>query len=155
MVKATSKGAASAGIQLATSSVSQPTIDRAISEIQGGYEMADGQLKAAAALIDAAAVLCALERAPVHQDTHPSHDIRTGGGYAHGLRLKTDTLPTLLEHALFLVEMSANDFDVGRVAGEIWRKFQKWGVGSKGARAIHHLNAARRQHPGKTFQHVS
>lgn len=114
MVKAISQGAASACIQLATSPVPQTAIDRAISEIEGGYEIAACQLKAAAALLDAAAVLCALERAPVHQDTHPSHDIRTGGGYAHGLRLKADTLPTLLEHAMFLVQMSENDFDVGR-----------------------------------------
>ena len=83
-------------------------------DIQNQFEIANEQIEAAGAILNAASVLCALERSPVHQDTHPSHNIRTGGGYAHGHRLYADTLPTLLEHAHTLVSMAFNDIDVMR-----------------------------------------
>ena len=69
----------------------------------------DERLKAAEAICDAAAVLCALERAPVHHDTHPGHNIVTGGGVAHGERTAHDTLPILLRHARTLIEMSLDE----------------------------------------------
>lgn len=50
----------------------------------------------------------------MHHDTHPSHNIRTGGGYAHGRRVFKETLPTLLEHAHTLVSLAFNDFDMLR-----------------------------------------
>jgi hypothetical protein len=56
------------------------------------------------ALADAIKVLTALERSPVHQDTHPGHDIKTGGGYAHNHRLCTATLPKLSEHVRYLAD---------------------------------------------------
>lgn len=74
----------------------------------------DEQLKAARAICDAAAVLSALERAPSHHDTHPSHNILTGGGYAHGLRARNETLPTLLKQAANLIDMAHNDADCMR-----------------------------------------
>ena len=52
----------------------------AMKDIINGYDFVNEQLKAAAAICHAAEVLCALERAPEHQDTHPSHNIRTGSG---------------------------------------------------------------------------
>ena len=50
----------------------------AINEIQDQYALVQDQLKSAAAIVDAVSVLCALERAPEHHDTHPSHNITTG-----------------------------------------------------------------------------
>lgn len=88
------------------------TASTIITEIENLELVADGQLQAALAIIDAARVLCALERAPEHHDTHPSHDIKTGGGFAHGLKLHNGTLPTLLAHAHYLVAMADNDYDV-------------------------------------------
>lgn len=67
------------------------------------------QLNAIEAIVDAARVLTALERAPAHHDTHPSHNILTGGGYAHGIRVANDTLPALLHHARTLVQITHND----------------------------------------------
>jgi hypothetical protein len=64
-------------------------------EIQNLYDVAEGQLEAAGAICNAVKILTALERAPEHHDTHPSHNIRTGTGYAHGLRVANDTMPLL------------------------------------------------------------
>lgn len=86
----------------------------AISEIQDQYALVQEQLKSAAAIVDAVSVLCALERAPEHHDTHPSHNIVTGGGKAHGLGVRNDTMPTLLQHAKNLIELANNDADVMR-----------------------------------------
>ena len=83
-------------------------------DLQNQFELAKEQIEAATAILDAASVLCALERSPVHHDTHPSHNIRTGGGYAHGRRVFKETLPTLLEHAHTLVSLAFNDFDMLR-----------------------------------------
>ena len=83
-------------------------------EIEDLASIADEQIKAALAIIDAAKVLCALERAPEHHDNHPSHNIKTGAGFAHGLKLSNGTLPILLAHAYCLVEMANNDYDVMR-----------------------------------------
>ena len=80
-------------------------------DIQNQYEVAKEQINAGAAILDAAAVLCSLERSKVYQDSHPSFNIRTGGGYAHGRRVFDSTLPTLLEHAHSLVSMALNDVD--------------------------------------------
>lgn len=82
--------------------------------IQNQYEVAKEQIVAGAAVLDAVAVLCSLERSMVHQDSHPSFNIRIGGGYAHGSRVFDSTLPTLLEHAHCLVSMALNDVDVMR-----------------------------------------
>ena len=90
------------------------TITSVCEDIQNQFEVAKEQIEAAGAILDAASVLCALERSPVHQDTHSSHNIRTGGGYAHGHRIFADTLPTLLEHAHTLVTMAFNDIDLMR-----------------------------------------
>ena len=90
------------------------TPDNTITEIGNIFDVAYQQCEAACAIIDAATVICVLERAPAHQDTHPSHNIITGAGHAHGLRVKIDTLPKMLAHAQSLVEMSMNDFDVMR-----------------------------------------
>lgn len=86
----------------------------AINEIQDQYALVQEQLKSAAAIVDAVLVLCALERAPEHHDTHPSHNITTGGGKAHGLGVRNDTMPTLLRHAKSLIELATNDADVMR-----------------------------------------
>ena len=83
-------------------------------EIEDLAACADSQVKAAMAIIDAARILSALERAPEHHDTHPSHNIKTGGGFAHGLKLYDETLPVLLEHAYHLVIEANNDYDVMR-----------------------------------------
>ena len=82
-------------------------------DLQNQFELAKEQIEAATAILDAASVLCALERSPVHHDTHLSHNIRTGGGYAHGHRVFKETLPTLLEHAHTFVSMAFDD--VGRL----------------------------------------
>lgn len=84
----------------------------AINEIQDQYALVQEQLKSAAAIVDAVSVLCALERAPEHHDTHPSHNITTGGGKAHGLGVRDDTMPRLLQHAKSLIELANNDADV-------------------------------------------
>lgn len=97
-----------------TSATPITPVARKVLEVSDLFETAYDQCKTAAALLDAAEVLSALERAPEHHDTHPSHNIRTGGGYAHGRRLQNDTLPTLLAHARYLVKSSMNDFDVMR-----------------------------------------
>jgi len=83
-------------------------------EILDLFNEAYAQCEVACAIIDAAAVLCALDRAPAHHDTHPSHNIITGAGYASGRRVASDTLPKILKHARTLVDMSMNDFDVMR-----------------------------------------
>lgn len=64
--------------------------------------------------MDAARVLCALERSPSHHDTHPSHNRLTGAGFAHGHTLRDDTLPVMLGHAIGLVQSAINEFDVAR-----------------------------------------
>jgi hypothetical protein len=52
-------------------------------DVQNSFDIVNGQLEEAMAICNAMEVLFALERAPVHQDSHPSYNIRTGGGYAH------------------------------------------------------------------------
>lgn len=86
----------------------------AINEIQDQYTLVQEQLKSAAAIVDAVSVLCAVERAPEHHDTHPSHNITTGGGKAHGIGVRNDTMPKLLRHAKSLIELTNNDADVMR-----------------------------------------
>lgn len=97
-----------------TTTGSNATAKKLAVEMADSYTIASGQLDAAAAILDAIAVLCALERAPEHHDTHPSHNITTGAGNAHGLRLRNDTLPTLAKHALDLVQIAGDDFDCVR-----------------------------------------
>lgn len=87
---------------------------KTVAEILDLFNMAYAQCETACAIIDAAAVLSALERSPAHHDTHPSHNIITGAGHAHGLRVAGDTLPKMLEQARTLVDVSMNDFDVMR-----------------------------------------
>lgn len=88
--------------------------DSISNQITNYFDVIDEQLKAARAICDAAAVLTALERAPSHHDTHPSHNILTGGGYAHGLKVRDETLPILLKQAASLIDMSHNDADCMR-----------------------------------------
>ena len=83
-------------------------------EITEQFDMAYEQCEAACAIIDAATILASLEHAPAHHDMHPDHNIITGAGHAHGLRVKSDTMPKMLAHARHLVELSMNDFDVMR-----------------------------------------
>lgn len=83
--------------------------DSISNQITNYFDVIDEQLKAARAICDAAAVLIALERAPSHHDTHPSHNILTGGGYAHGLKVGNETLPILLKQAANLIDMAHND----------------------------------------------
>ena len=89
-------------------------VESVCEDLQNQFEVAKEQIDAATAILDAASVLCALERSPVHHDTHPSHNIRTGGGYAHGYRVFKETLPTLLVHAHTLVSLAFNDIDTMR-----------------------------------------
>ena len=90
------------------------THDSTSNKITNYFGVIDEQLMAARAVCDAAAVLVALERAPSHHDTHPSHNLLTGGGYAHGLKVNDETLPTLLKHAATLIDMAHNDADCMR-----------------------------------------
>lgn len=81
----------------------------------------DGNLEIIAALADALEVLTALERTPEHQDTHPSHNIRTGGGYAGGRRISSGTMPRLLAHIGYLVTDTRGQLDelFGELGGEV------------------------------------
>ncbi|MFT3960505.1 hypothetical protein [Propionivibrio sp.] len=81
-------------------------------DVENSVLIADSDMKAVLAILNAAEILCALERSPEHQDTHPSHDIKTGGGYAHGRRLWNDTLPDLLKHAHGLANMAIDEYGV-------------------------------------------
>ena len=74
------------------------------------------QLDAAHAICDAALILVELERSLSHQGTQPSNNILTGEGCAHELKVKVETLPTLLKHAKTLVDMSRNETDRMREA---------------------------------------
>lgn len=85
-------------------------VNALLSDMRNVESVADGTLKDVEAILDAVAVLCALERSPEHHDAHPSHDLKTGGGYAHGTRLHDDTLPRLLNHARGLVQMANDDY---------------------------------------------
>ena len=76
--------------------------------LQNTYDVADSELSIASHILDACIVLSALERSPEHYDGHPSYNIKTGGGFAHGNRLSVETLPALLLHAVHLIG-SAND----------------------------------------------
>lgn len=87
------------------------SITRTTEELEDLFSIAYSGLESVKATLDAAEVLTALERAPVHHDTHPSHNIRTGGGYAHGSRLADGTLPKLLSYARFVLEVAVNDID--------------------------------------------
>lgn len=69
-------------------------------------------LKIIQAIADALEVLTALERSPEHQDSHPSHNIVTGAGYAHGRSVLSDTMPDLLSHVHYLAGDVANELDV-------------------------------------------
>jgi len=95
-------------------SAHRPADETAINVLANSYALICGELGAAEAIVGAARVLCALERAPAHHDTHPSHHIITGKGYAHGLRVSHDCLPRLLEHACYLIESSLNAADCMR-----------------------------------------
>ena len=86
----------------------------AIEQMQSLFDIAYDGMQTATAIIDAARVLCALERSPEHHDTHPSHNIKTGGGFAHGIRAKDHTLPAILCHAHHMIEVAMNDVDVMR-----------------------------------------
>lgn len=86
----------------------------AVNDLEMSYALIRNELEAAEAIASAARVLCALERAPAHHDTHPSHNIITGNGYAHGLRVPNGCLPRLLEHACYLIESSLNEADCMR-----------------------------------------
>lgn len=94
--------------------VANPDFSRVCIEVENLYGVVAEELKAAAAILDAAEVLSALERAPEHHDTHPGHNIKTGGGYAHGHSLRDSSLPTILSHARYLVESALNEADVMR-----------------------------------------
>lgn len=83
-------------------------------DVQNACGVVFEQLQAALAICDAIEILAALERAPEHQDCHPSHDIKTGGGYAHDLKTKDVTLPILANHVKTLIDMSINDVDCMR-----------------------------------------
>ncbi|WP_154717147.1 hypothetical protein [Sterolibacterium denitrificans] len=102
----------------------------ALDSIEDSYAVICGELEAAAAIADAARVLCALERSPAHHDTHPSHNKVTGNGYAHGLRVSNDCLPILLEHVRSLVDSSLNKADGMReeAAGALREIAAKGGV---------------------------
>jgi len=95
---------------------SNPASESALAshEIQNLYTCIRIQVEAACAIIDAASVLCALERAPEHQDAHSSFDIKTGGGFSAGRRVRDGTLPKMLEHASRLVHESVFDCDAMR-----------------------------------------
>lgn len=95
-------------------SAHRPAHETAINALADSYALIRGELEAAEAIAGAARVLCALERAPAHHDTHPSHNIITGNGYAHGLRVASGCLPRLLEHACYLIESSLNEADCMR-----------------------------------------
>lgn len=95
-------------------SANRPAHETAINALADSYALIRGELGAAEAIAGAARVLCVLERAPAHHDTHPSHNIITGNGYAHGLRVSHECLPRLLEHACYLIESSLNEVDCMR-----------------------------------------
>lgn len=78
------------------------------------FSVIDEHLEAARAICNAVEVLTALERAPGHHDTHPSHNILTGAGYAHGRKVFDDTLPSLLRHAKNLIDMAHCEADLMR-----------------------------------------
>ena len=70
------------------------------------------QLDAAHAICDAALILVELEKSLSHQGTQ----ILTEMDYAHRLKIKVETLPTMLKHARTLVDMSRNETDRMREA---------------------------------------
>lgn len=77
--------------------------------LEGAKDVLESNMKTIAALADALIVLTALERAPKHHDTHPSHELYTGGGYAHGQRLNSDTLPVIAAHIKYLADDADNE----------------------------------------------
>ena len=87
------------------------SVSTLISCAENRYKFAESQTEAALAILDAVCVLCELERAPEHQDSHPSHNIRTGGGFAHGRRVFDSTLSTLIDHAHYLVTSSSDEYN--------------------------------------------
>ena len=89
-----------------------PDSQKVIFDVENSILIADSDMKAVLAILNAAEILCALERSPEHHDTHPSHNIKTGGGYAHGRRLWNDTLPNLIKHANGLVNMAIDEYGV-------------------------------------------
>ncbi len=95
-------------------SVHHPGHETAINALTDSYALIRGELQAAEATTGAARVLCALERAPAHHDTHPSHNIITGNGYAHGLRVSNESMPRMLEHVCYLIESALNEADCMR-----------------------------------------
>ena len=110
--------------------------DSTSSKFNDYFALINEQLNVARAICDAAAILTALEKAPSHHDTHPSHNILTGGGFAHGLRVSIETFPNLLKHAGSLIDLAHNDADCMKEAaiesisvqkaGGIVGGFDKW-----------------------------
>ena len=88
-----------------------PNNDSTKNKITDYFITINEQLDAAHAICDAATVLVALERSLSHHDTQPSHNILIGGGYAHELKTKDETLTTLLKHATTLIGMSRIEVD--------------------------------------------
>jgi hypothetical protein len=78
-------------------------------DLKNAWDCADSELSVVMHMLDACRVLAALERAPEHHDTHPSHNIKTGGGFAHGIRLNSETLPGLLQYAFLMIGSVQND----------------------------------------------
>lgn len=90
-------------------------------QIECAQHLLADNLDIIAALADALEVLTALERTPVHQDTHPSHNIRTGGGYAGGRRVAAGTMPRLLAYIGYLATDTREQLDelFGELGGEV------------------------------------
>lgn len=65
-------------------------------------------LGAARAICDAAAVLCALENTAIHK---AEGELTTGGGFANGIQLHSDSLSTMLKHACLLMDLAEGEAD--------------------------------------------
>ena len=84
--------------------------DSTKNKITDNFVAISEQLDAAQAICDAVVILVELERSLSHHCS-PSNNILTGGGCAHGLKTKDETLPTLLKHATTLIGMSRIEVD--------------------------------------------
>lgn len=80
-------------------------------EIINRYDVLHSDLSAAMAIIDAAAVLTALERAKTIRE---EGSLITGEGFANGYILRDHSLPAMLKHAVSLVDMARNEADCMR-----------------------------------------
>lgn len=107
MAKATAQAIQSQTLRV---EAQNPDIRQLLIDVESSMLIADSDMKAVFAILNAAEILCALERTPEHYDTHPSHDIKTGGGYAHGRQLWNDTLPNLLSYANGLAIMAHDEY---------------------------------------------